>query len=141
MACGVALFVVATGVLGVAQKVVGPDEFDRAMKTIGTAFDSTQELIGSSSYEDAKAPLALARQTLASTRPVWETTNETDAVKMTREAVGTLDELDRVLSAITIDAVAVAAAVDNVNRGCDSCHAQFREGDEQSGYRMKSASR
>lgn len=141
LACGVALFVVATGALGVAQKVVGPEDFDRAMKTIDNAFDSARQSIASASYVDAKAPLALARQTLASTRPVWETNQEPDAVRMNREAVAALDALDEALSAIEVDAAAVAAAVNEVNRACETCHAKYREGDEQSGYRMKSASR
>jgi hypothetical protein len=128
-------------VVWVAQKVVGPEDFDRAMKTIGSAFDSTQQSIGSASYLDAKAPLALVRQTLASTRPEWETNDERDAVRMTREAVATLDALDEALSAIAVDATAVAAAVDEVNRACDACHATYREGDERAGYRIKSASR
>ncbi len=129
------------GTLAVAQKVVGPEEFDRAMKTIGTAIEGVNQAIGSKSYVDAKTPLALSRQVLASTRPVWETKQEPDAVRMTREAVATLDALDKALSATAVDAAAVAAAVENVTRTCDACHATYREGDQQTGYRIKSAPR
>ena len=137
----VLLLIAASAALAAAQKVVGPDEFDRAMKTIGAAMDGTREAIGSESYIDAKTPLALARQTLASTRPAWETDEEPAAVRMTREAVGTLDALDKALSARDADPAAVAAAVDDVDRACDACHTTYREGDEQTGYRIRSATR
>ena len=137
----VLLFIAASAMLAAAQKVVGPDDFDRAMKTIGAAMDGTREAIGSETYIEAKTPLALARQTLASTRPVWETDEEPAAVRMTREAVDALDALDKALSPRTADPAAVAAALDDVTRSCDACHATYREGDEQTGYRIRSATR
>jgi hypothetical protein len=136
-----AVFVLAAATIGAAQKVVGPEEFDRAMKTIGTAFDAVNKSIESKAYVDAKTPLALSRQILASTRPLWTTNQKPDAVKMTRESVAALDALDKVLSATAVDPAAVAAAVQNANRSCDACHAIYREGDQQTGYRMKSVSR
>jgi hypothetical protein len=135
------VFVVGTGTVGVAQSVVGPDEFDRAMKTIGTAIEGVNQAIGSKSYVDAKTPLALSRQILASTRPWWGTNQKPDGAVMTKEAVATLDALDKVLSAKAVDAAAVAASLQDVTRACDACHARYREGDQQTGYRIKSASR
>jgi hypothetical protein len=133
-------FVVGTGTLGGAQSVVSPEEFDRAMKTIGTAVEGVNQAIGSKSYVDAKTPLALSRQVLASTRPWWTTNQKPDAVSMTKEAVAKLDALDKVLSAKAVDAAAVAAALQDVTRSCAACHAKYREGDPQTGYRIKSAS-
>ena len=49
-----------------------------------------------------------------------------------------LDALDEALSATTVDAAAVAAAFDDVTRACDACHATYREGDAQTGYRIRS---
>ena len=130
--------VVGTGTLAVAQKVVGLEEFDRAMKTIGAALEGVEEALGSASYVEAKTPLALARQVLASTRPEWETNGHPDAVRMNREAVAALDALDEALSATTVDAAAVAAALGVATRACDACHATYREGDTQTGYRIRS---
>ena len=130
--------VVGTGTLAVAQKVVGPEEFDRAMKTIGAALEGVEEALGSASYVEAKTPLALARQVLASTRPEWETKGQRDAVRMNWEAVAALDSLDEALSATTVDAAAVAAVLGDVTRACDACHATYREGDAQTGYRIRS---
>ena len=131
--------VVGTGTLAVAQKVVGPEEFDRAMKTIGAALEGVEEALGSASYMEAKTPLALSRQVLASTRPEWAANGQPDAVRMNREAVAALDALDKALSATAVDAPAVAAAFEDVTRACDACHATYREGDPQTGYRIRSA--
>ena len=87
----------------------------------------------------AKLPLALSRQVLASTRPVWETKRKPDAVRKTREAVATMDALDKVLSVNVVDAVAVADAVEDVALACNACHAMYREGDGQTGYRIKNS--
>ena len=132
-----AAFAMGTVVFVAAQKVVGPDEFDRAMKTIGAAIDLVDEEVASGSHEAAKTPLALARQVVASTRPVWESSQRPDAVRMTRETVVALDALDKVLSGITVDAGAVDVSLQSVKRACDACHETYREGDEETGYRMK----
>jgi hypothetical protein len=133
--------VVGAGAVAIAQKVVSPEEFGRAMKTIGTAVEGVKQAIELKSYVDAKTPLALSRQVLASTRPLWATLQEPDAARMTKEAVARLDALDKVLSANAVDAAAVAAAFQEVTRACDACHVKYREGDQQTGYRIKSASR
>ena len=131
-------FVVGAGTVGIAQAVVSLAEFTRAMKTIGTAVEGVHQAIGSKSYVEAKTPLALTRQILASTRPWWANTGNPDAAKMTKDAVAVLDALDKVLSATRVDSGAVATAVQNVARACDACHAVYREGDERTGYRIKS---
>ena len=133
----VPVVLIVMGAVGLAQRVVGPEEFDRAMKTIGNAIEGMEEEIAAAAYDDAKAQLALARQTLASTRPWWEVEDEADAVAMNREAVAALDALDKAMSAITVDESSVIAASGAVTRTCDACHAAHREGDEQTGYRIK----
>ena len=124
-----------------AQKVIGPEQFDEAMKTIGLAIEGVEEAVDAGSFVDAKTPLALARQVLASTRPELEALELPDAVPMNRAAVAALDALDVALSPATVDAAAVAAAVSDVNRTCDACHAVHREGDEQNGYRIRATPR
>ena len=47
--------------------------------------------------------------------------------------------LDKAPSATTVDAAAVAAVFGDVTRACDACHATYREGDPQTGYRIRSA--
>lgn len=141
LAAWLTALILGTGTVGIAQKVVSPDEFDRAMKTIGTAFEGVKQALASKLYVEAKTPLALSRQILASTRPFWEAHEKPDAAKMTRDGVAKLDALDKALSANGVDAAAVATALDAATRACDACHATEREGDQQTGYRIKSASR
>ncbi|MCY3843782.1 MAG: hypothetical protein OXH69_09610 [Acidobacteria bacterium] len=140
-AAWVAAFVVGAGTLAFAQKVIGPEEFDRAMKTVGAALEAAEESLGTASYVEAKTPLALSRQVLASTRPEWVALGQPDAVRLNREAVAALDALDKALSAATVDADFVTAALGDVNRACDACHAVHREGDAQTGYRIRSSPR
>jgi hypothetical protein len=130
-------FVIGTGAAAAAQAVVSVEEFSRAMKTIGTAIDAVNQSIGSKSYAEAKTPLALSRQVLASTRPWWAAHQNADGVTLNRQAVARLDALDKVLSAKTVDPSAVAAAVDDAARACSACHVKYREGDPQAGYRIK----
>lgn len=136
----VAALLLSAGAVGLAQKVVNVDEFDRAMKTIGAAFEGVKQATASKSYAEAKIPLALSRQVLASSRPFWEASQRSDVAKMTRAAVARLDALDKALSAKNVDPSAVTAALDEVTRACDACHATEREGNPQVGYRIKSAS-
>jgi len=133
-----AIIAAGSGVpFAMAQAVVHPEEFDRAMKTIGTAMAGVSQSIGSKAYVDAKTPLALSRQTLASTRPWWVKHQEPDAARMTKAAVETLDALDKLLSAAAVNPAAVDGAVQDVNRACEACHAVYREGDDRTGYRIK----
>jgi hypothetical protein len=136
----VAALMLGAGAVGLAQKVVSVDELDRAMKTIGAAFDGVKQATASKSYAEAKIPLALSRQVLASSRPFWEANQRLDVAKMTRAAVARLDTLDKVLSAKNVDVSAVTAALDDATRACDACHATEREGNQQAGYRIKSPS-
>jgi cytochrome c556 len=133
----VTLLVAGAGTVGIAQAVVSVEEFTRAMKTIGTAIEGVNKAIGSRSYVDAKTPLALSRQILASTRPWWAASENPDAVRMTKEAVATLDALDKSLSGTAVDASAVATAVQAATRACDACHTAYRDGDERTGYKIK----
>jgi cytochrome c556 len=133
------LLVAGAGTVGRAQAVVSVEEFTRAMKTIGSAIGGVNQAIGSRSFVEAKTPLALSRQILASTRPWWTANENADAARMTKEAVATLDALDKTLSGTAVDASAVASAVQTVTRACDACHAAYREGDERTGYRIKAS--
>lgn len=136
----VAALTLGAGAVGFAQKIVSANELDRAMKTIGGAFDAVKQAIESKSYADAKTSVALSRQTLASSRPFWETYQRPDVAKMTRAAVARLDALDKALSAKDVDVPAVTAALDEATRACDACHATAREGNQQAGYRIKPVS-
>jgi hypothetical protein len=99
--------------------------------------NSANKAIGSGAYADAKAPLVLARQTLASSAPFWSAKNLDNAVKLTREAVRKLDDLDTALSSPSVDGAAVSKAASSLLETCSTCHAAYRDGDSKAGYRIK----
>jgi hypothetical protein len=134
--CVWTLVVTLTSVLA-GQRVTKPEELDRAMKTIGTSFGAGSKAIASATYADAKPALLLARQTLASTRPFWMDRGIDEANRLAREAIARLDALDDALSAATVDAAVVADRLKAVGGACGACHQTYREGDAQSGYRIK----
>ena len=57
---------------------------------------------------------------------------------MVRDATGRVDDLDSVLSAITIDADAVTAAARQVDAACQAYHSVYRERDPNTNtFRLK----
>ena len=135
--CVTALLVASIVSAVYAQKVTKAEEFHRAMQTIGAAVDAGTKAIDSGAHADAKVPLVLARQTLASTVPFWIDTKTNGAVKMTKDAVQKLDALDGALSNVTLNVAAVSGAVAALTDACRACHSSYREGDRDTGYRIK----
>ena len=129
--------VASAGSIMSGQKVVSEKELDQAMKTIGVTFRDLNAKLSTSRFKDAKVPLSLTRQLLALTGPFWQVQGKEDAAKMVRHAVEQLDTLDALASEDTVDGVAVAATVKEVTSTCAACHAVYREGDAQAGYKMK----
>ncbi len=136
--CAVALLV-WTGSVGLAQRVIfTPDDLDKAMKTVGRAFGLVSSLIASKDFDNAKLQVTRSRAELARTVSFWKSKGKEDGVKMLREAVARLDDLDSALSETTIDASAVAAAAKQVDAACEACHAVYRERDPTTNaFRLK----
>lgn len=132
-----AVIVVCAGSIGHGQRITKSEEFQQAMKTIVAGVNAGTKAVSSNAYAEAKVPLVLARQTLASTAPFWADQKMDGPLKMTKDAVRKLDDLDAALSAKTVDAAVVSAAVKAMNDACTACHAIYREGDSQTGYRIK----
>src|SRR5262245_4267676 len=126
--------------IGYGQRIVKPEEFKQAMTIIGNSVTAGSKIIASGSYEDAKAPFVLARQTLASTVPFWRDRKNDSAAALAETAKTKLDELDKALSLERVDAAAVATALKNVTDACSTCHRTYREGDRQTGFRIKEGS-
>ncbi len=127
--CAAALLVL-TGSVGLAQRVIfTPDDLDKAMKAAGRAFGLVSPLIASKDFDNAKVEVTRSRAELARTVSFWRSKEKEDGVKMLREAVARLDDLDSALSETTIDASAVAAVMKQVDAACEACHTVYREHD------------
>ena len=114
------------------------EHFVSAMKTVGQAFAAVNASLGRNEFEDSKAYLVISRDRLATTITFWRDRKKDDAIKMLRDTVARLDDLDAALSADTIDPAAVAARVKQVGAACTACHAIYREQDPVTkAYRLK----
>jgi cytochrome c556 len=114
------------------------DHFVAAMKTVGQAFAAVEMSLKRNETDDAKAYLAISRDRLATTITFWRDRNKDDAIKMLRDALARLDELDTALSAEHVDQAAVAASVRQASATCERCHAGYREQDPvTNAYRFK----
>ena len=138
----VAIGIAASGAEAAAQEKPYPiftaEHFVAAMKTVGQAFAAVTASIGRSEFEDSKSYLAISRDRLATTITFWRDRKKNDAIKMLRDTVSEMDDLDVALSADKIDPAAVAARVKEVGAACQACHAIYREQDPVTKvYKMK----
>src|SRR5213593_1044674 len=99
------------------------EHFVPAMKTVGQAFAAVTASLGRNEFEDSKSYLAISRDRLATTITFWRDRKKNDAIKMLRDTVSEMDDLDVALSADKIDPAAVAARVKEVGAACQACHA------------------
>jgi len=114
------------------------EHFVPAMKTVGQAFAAVTASLGRNEFEDSKAYLVISRDRLATTITFWRDRKKDDAIRMLRDAVAKLDDLDAALSADRIDPAAVAASVKQVGAACEACHATYREQDPVTkAYKLK----
>jgi len=117
------------------------EKFVQNMQTAGRNYAAVASFVSKSDYESAKAQLTRAREQLAITITFWRESKKDDAVRMLREALKGMDDLDVVLGAQTVDASALRAVSQRINTACDACHAMYRDRDPSTNtYRVKPGS-
>jgi cytochrome c556 len=134
-----AVIAVATAVVA-AQKVTTPEELDKAMKRIAPAQGATNKAIQSMSWADAKAQVAIVKQSLMDTEGFWTTNKKDDAVTMLKDSIAKVTAVEQALNAPMPDQQAVLAAFKQVGATCAACHKQYRDQDESQQYRLKAGS-
>jgi hypothetical protein len=100
-----------------------------AMKTVGQAYALVNSSATKNDVDEAKAFLAISRDRLATTITYWRDRKKDDAVRMLRNVLTKMDELDAALSADTLDRAAVDTIGKQVEAGCVVCHQTYREQD------------
>jgi hypothetical protein len=138
----VAAGIASSGAAAAAQERPYPifteEHFVSAMKTVGQAFAAVTASLGRGEFEDSKSYLAISRDRLATTITFWRDRKKDDAVRMLRDTVTKMDDLDVALSAEKVDPAAVAARVKQVGAACQACHAAYREQDPVTkAYKLK----
>jgi cytochrome c556 len=134
-----AVTALATAVVA-AQKVTTPEELDKAMKKIAPAQGAANNAIQSMSWADAKAQVAIVKQTLTDTESFWTANKKADAVAMLKDSVAKVTAVEQALNAPTPDQQAVLAAFKQVGATCTGCHKQYREQDANQQYQLKAGS-
>jgi hypothetical protein len=139
-----ALFVVVAGSRTTAQKrypVFTVNDFANAMKLIDRNFGGLNKSLAAGDFESGKAQLTRAREQLATTITFWRHNKKDDAIKLLKETVATMDELDAALSVEKVDGGAARSLARQISGRCDSCHALYRDQDPVTkAYRLKPGS-
>jgi len=116
-----------------------PDHFVAAMKTVGQAYALVNSSVAKNDVDEAKAFLAISRDRLATTITYWRDRKKDDAVRMLRNVLTKMDELDAALSADRVSGSDVEAIGKQVETGCVACHQIYREQDPATkGFRIAS---
>jgi cytochrome c556 len=135
-----ALSVALGGALLVAQsKVTTAEELDKIMKK-ASAFRQVDKAIQSNNAADARKQLEIVENAVKESQSFWITHKKDDAVKMNKESLAKLDELEKVLSADSLDVAAATAAFKQAGGACRSCHQQYRIEDDKNEYHLKPGS-
>jgi cytochrome c556 len=138
--CAAALGVALASAVLVAQTTVKTaEELDKVMKK-ASAFRQVDKAVQSNNAADAKAQLAVVKAAVLESQSFWLTHKKDDAVKMNKESLAKLDELEKVLSAEKLDVAAATAAFKQAGGACRSCHQQYRVEDDNNQYHLKPGS-
>ena len=137
----VVMLVVIAGSQATAQKRPYPiftlDHLDSTMKLVGRNFAGANASLAGHDIETAKARFTRTREQLAISITFWRHQEKDDAIRMLRDTIVTLDELDTALAG-DVDATAARALASEVDAACESCHAAYREQDPTTkAYRLK----
>ncbi len=137
--------VVASGTGAIAQKNpyrnYTEEKFIENMQTAGRNYAAVTDLLARSEYDPAKAQLTRAREQLAITITFWRDKKKDDAVKLLRDALLRMDDLDAALSTETIQSSEINAASQRVSVACEACHALYRDQNPTTkSYRIKPGS-
>ena len=137
--------VAASGTGAIAQKNpyrhYTEEKFIENMQTAGRNYAAVTDLLARSEYDPAKAQLTRAREQLAITITFWRDKKKDDAVKLLRDALLRMDDLDAALSTETIQSSEINAASQRVGVACEACHARYRDQNPTTkSYRIKPGS-
>ena len=107
------------------------------MKSNAQSFGATNKAIASGAFADAKTQLATVRGNFMALQGFWTEKKQDAAVGIVKDGLTKIDALDKMLSATPVDQMAAQAAAKEVQGACGACHKQYREGDNQTGFKFK----
>lgn len=132
------LVVVTTASAQTKYPVYTPEHFIASMQNVGLNFPATSAFIADKDFPAAKAQLIRTRERLALTITFWRDRQKDDALKILRDSLAQMDELDGVLSKESVDSAAAGALAKQIGANCQACHALYRDQDASTrSYRFK----
>jgi cytochrome c556 len=130
--------VVWFGAIGIAQmKITDAAEYAKVMQGAAQAFNAARTALPPSEWADAKVRLATAREGFVALQTFWTEQKREDAVGIVTGTLERIDALDRLLAVAAPSRADTLAVVSEIQADCAACHALYREGDFQSGFRFK----
>jgi cytochrome c556 len=136
---GVAVLMMAwSGATGIAQtKIATGEEHEKVMRSTAQAFGGLTTAVAAGGLADAKARLATAREGFVALEGFWAEKKRDDAVGIVKGVLTQLDAFDKLLAAETVSRSAMLGVTKRVQGACAACHALYREGDNQTGFRFR----
>lgn len=133
------VLMVVFGVAVTAQsKIATMADHAALMKSNAQASGAMGKAIGSAMYADARTQLATLRQNFMTLQTFWTEKKTPEAITIVKDGLTRLDALDKMLAAPTPDQMAAqAAAKEFQGATCGACHKALREGDAQTGFKIK----
>ncbi len=117
------------------------EKFVQNMQTAGRNYGAVTAFVGKNEYDSAKAQLTRAREQLAITVQFWRDKSKPDAIRMLRDALGRMDDLDIALGKTPVDPSALREVSQRISAACDTCHRAYRDQDPATKtYRLKPGS-
>ena len=120
-------------------KVTTAKQLDEIMKK-ASAFRQVDKAIQSNNAADARKQLEIVENAVKESQSFWVAHKKDDALKMNKESLAKIDELEKVLSADTLDVAAATAAFKQAGGACRTCHQQYRIEDDKNEYHLKPGS-
>jgi hypothetical protein len=126
--------VVSAGYRLHAQGLTAAD-YPAKMKMVAAANGQLQKALKSGAVADAVAPAKELSSIFADVEKFWAANKKDDAVKLAMQA--RTGFADAAAAAAKGDLMAAQMAAGNATGSCKQCHGLYREGDPQSGFKIK----
>ena len=137
--CGVLVLglMVGAGYVGIAQAqgALTAADYPAKMKAVAAANGQLQKALKSGATADAVAQSQELVSLFADVEKFWAAQKKDDAVKLAASA--RMGFSDAAAAAAKGDAMAAQMAAGNAAANCKQCHGLYREGDPQSGFKIK----
>jgi hypothetical protein len=111
------------------------DQLSAAMKTISSTAAALRMKLMANQLPDAAKDAQTLATTFGDVERFWTQNNKPDAVMLAQTARQGATEAAG--AAAAGDAMKATAAAANMQGTCKQCHGLYREGDAQTGYRVK----